>query len=116
MTVTTRRRIIRIRKALKYASYFFWHYLRTKPEEIHPAFTPFKKRPPCIDQDKHTCIEKFQLSTIEKAYQIERKIHELLCEVMLNDEPWAGRLTREQTYFLSIYKKELDWLKKQPQY
>lgn len=116
MTVTTRRRIIRIRKALKYASYFFWHYLRSKPEEIHPALAPFKKKYPCIDRNKHTCIEKFQLSTLERMYHIEKKIHELRCDVMMNQGYWAGRLTREQTYFLSIYKRELDWLKKQPQY
>lgn len=115
MTVTTRRRIIRIRKAFKYAFYFFWHYLRSKPDE-HPAFLPFNKKYPCIDRNKHTCVEKFQLSTLERMYQIEKKIHELRCEVMMNEGPWAGRLTREQTYFLSIYKKELDWLKGQPQY
>ena len=115
MTVTTRRRIIRLRKAFKYASFFFWSYLRSKPEE-HPAFSPFKKKYPCIDRNKHTCMEQFQLSTLERMYHIEKKIHELRCEVMMNEGHWAGRLTREQTYFLSIYKRELDWLKDQPKY
>jgi len=53
---------------------------------------------------------------LERMYHIEKKIHELRCEVMMNEGHWAGRLTREQTYFLSIYKRELDWLKDQPKY
>jgi hypothetical protein len=116
MTVTTRRRIIRFRKALKYATFYFWSYMKHTPEEDHPALAPFKKKYPCIDRNKHTCIEKFQLSTLERMYHIEKKIHELRCEVMMNQGYWAGRLTREQTYFLSIYKRELDWLKAQPKY
>lgn len=116
MTVTSRRKIVRIRKAWKYARLIFWRYLSSKDGDYHPALAPFPKKLPCIDRNAHTCIEKFQLSTIERMYNIERKIHELRCEVMLNQGAYAGRLTREQTYFLSIYKRELDWLKKQPQY
>ena len=117
MTVTTKRRIVAFRRAFKIAYRTFWNVLKFQHyEDQHPAMTPFKKRHPIIDRNEHTIKERFQLSTKEKLYVIEREIHNLRCQVMMNEGPHAGRLTREQTYFLCMYKRERDTIQKQYMY
>jgi hypothetical protein len=114
MTLTTKRRLVTFRKAIKIAYTTFWSVIRFQHyEESHPAFEPFRKKPPTIDRHEHSIKERFQLSTKEKLYAVERELHNLRCQIMLNEGPHSGRLTREQTYFLCMYKRERDELKNQ---
>jgi hypothetical protein len=116
MTVKTKRRIVLLRKAIRAGWRSFWRVMKGAPDTSHPALKKFPKPYPVCNSDEHTFIEKYQLSTKEKLYYVEREIHRLSREVMMNEGPSAGRLTREQTFFLCMYKKEKSALENGPLY
>lgn len=70
----------------------------------------FVKEYPYVPEDIMTPPEKVYLTLPEKIYFMEKEIHRLRCELPTNEKQCF--YTRDQTYRLCVYKKELEALKR----
>lgn len=80
-----------------------------QPNFGYDSLASFTKFYPYIPEDMMTPPEKICLTLPEKIYFMEKEIHRLRCELPKNDKQCF--YTRDQTYRLCVYKKELAALK-----
>jgi len=71
----------------------------------------FKKKYPIVDATNSTIKDDFSLTPKERIFFLEKEIHKLRCEIMENEYELKGRLTKEQSFFLCLFKKELTSIK-----
>lgn len=75
-----------------------------------PAPLLFENEYPYVPEDMMSPDEKISLTLREKIYFIEKEIHRIRCEIIENDNQCF--FTRDQTYRLCLYRKEIDELKR----
>jgi hypothetical protein len=74
----------------------------------------FKKKAPYHSRSasvEMTEKDEHQLTPKEKIFALEQAIHKVRLCVMDNEGESRGRLTREQSYMLCVFKKEMDAIK-----
>jgi hypothetical protein len=102
----TKRLLIALRNARK----TFFSTISDAPEN-HRTFkkkAPYKSPCNCVELTER---ERNQLTPKEKIFTLEKAIHDIRLSIMDNEGESRGRLTREQSYMLCIFKKEMDELK-----
>lgn len=79
------------------------------PSYVDPL--AYKGKYPVVNIVDTTCKENRTLTPKERIFFLEKELHKIRCEVMENDSYTKGRLTREQCFFLCLYKKEIEAIK-----
>jgi hypothetical protein len=79
------------------------------PSYVDPL--AYNKKYPVIHSVDAGCKKGMSLTPLERIYFLEKELHKIRCEVMENESDIKGRLTKEQCFFLCLYKKEIESIK-----
>jgi hypothetical protein len=79
------------------------------PSYVDPL--AYSKKYPVIRNVDAGCRKGMELTPLERIYFLEKELHRIRREVMENGSDIQGRLTKEQCFFLCLYKKEIESIK-----
>lgn len=71
----------------------------------------YKEKYPMVNAIDIKCKENRTLTPKERIFFLEKELHKIRCEIKENNDYAKGRLTKEQCFFLCLYKKEIETIK-----